>query len=188
MVMIYHVIMEKEIQLLMCWKLQLSFWLLMLQFIQWNFSWHIIMRMKAPKEGPCDPIGPLELPHSLHVFHRISQTNKLSVVCFCFLFFGSLFDISFFCFFHFIRFDCSNWCVCVLHRNSCMVMLLQYLWVFFFFKLFLTSLIFGDDENVQWANLEGIFLLLLSHHIPWSSSGQFVWFLLFQNSWSNINL
>ncbi|XWS09918.1 hypothetical protein CRYUN_Cryun39dG0031100 [Craigia yunnanensis] len=42
-------------------------------------SWHIIMRMRAPKEGPCDPIGPLELPHSLHVFHRISQTDKLSV-------------------------------------------------------------------------------------------------------------
>ncbi|XWS11119.1 hypothetical protein CRYUN_Cryun38cG0056500 [Craigia yunnanensis] len=42
-------------------------------------SWHIIMRMRAPKEGPCDPIGPLELPHSLHAFHRISQTDKLSV-------------------------------------------------------------------------------------------------------------
>ncbi|XVF04070.1 hypothetical protein REPUB_Repub05bG0049500 [Reevesia pubescens] len=42
-------------------------------------SWHIIMRMKTPKEGSCDPIGPLELPHSLHAFHRISQADKLSV-------------------------------------------------------------------------------------------------------------
>ncbi|XP_039040982.1 diacylglycerol kinase 5-like [Hibiscus syriacus] len=40
-------------------------------------SWHIIMRMRSPKEGSCDPIGPLELPHSLHAFHRISQTDKL---------------------------------------------------------------------------------------------------------------
>ncbi|PPD68697.1 hypothetical protein GOBAR_DD34424 [Gossypium barbadense] len=43
-------------------------------------SWHIIMRMRAPKEGSCDPIGPLELPHSLHAFHRISQTDKLGMV------------------------------------------------------------------------------------------------------------
>ncbi|XP_022717701.1 diacylglycerol kinase 5-like [Durio zibethinus] len=42
-------------------------------------SWHIIMRMKTPEEGSCDPIGPLELPHSLHKFHRISQTDKLSM-------------------------------------------------------------------------------------------------------------
>ncbi|XP_059662588.1 diacylglycerol kinase 5-like isoform X2 [Cornus florida] len=38
-------------------------------------SWHIIMRMRAPKEGSCDPIGPLELPHSLHAFHRVSPTD-----------------------------------------------------------------------------------------------------------------
>ncbi|XVF18999.1 hypothetical protein REPUB_Repub11eG0073000 [Reevesia pubescens] len=42
-------------------------------------SWHIIMRMRIPKEGPCDPIGPLELPHSLHAFHRISEKDKQSV-------------------------------------------------------------------------------------------------------------
>ncbi|KAJ6853380.1 diacylglycerol kinase 5-like [Iris pallida] len=42
-------------------------------------SWHIIMRMKAPKEGPCDPIAPLELPHSLHAFHRVSHTDSLNV-------------------------------------------------------------------------------------------------------------
>ncbi|XP_077243315.1 diacylglycerol kinase 5-like isoform X2 [Tasmannia lanceolata] len=42
-------------------------------------SWHIIMRMKAPKEGPCDPIAPLELPHSLHAFHRVSNTDALSM-------------------------------------------------------------------------------------------------------------
>ncbi|KAJ6301454.1 hypothetical protein OIU77_015705 [Salix suchowensis] len=33
-------------------------------------SWHIIMRMRIPKEGSFDPIAPLELPHSLHAFHR----------------------------------------------------------------------------------------------------------------------
>ncbi|XP_021288384.1 diacylglycerol kinase 5-like isoform X2 [Herrania umbratica] len=42
-------------------------------------SWHIIMRMRAPTEGSCDPIAPLELPHSLHAFHRISQTDKLNM-------------------------------------------------------------------------------------------------------------
>ncbi|KAM7251163.1 hypothetical protein ACFE04_023046 [Oxalis oulophora] len=41
-------------------------------------SWHILMRMKAPKEGACDPIAPLELPHSLHKFHRISETDTLN--------------------------------------------------------------------------------------------------------------
>ncbi|XP_010277913.1 PREDICTED: diacylglycerol kinase 5-like isoform X2 [Nelumbo nucifera] len=42
-------------------------------------SWHIIMRMRAPKEGACDPIPPLELPHSLHAFHRVSQTDSLNM-------------------------------------------------------------------------------------------------------------
>ncbi|XP_024024890.1 diacylglycerol kinase 5 isoform X2 [Morus notabilis] len=42
-------------------------------------SWHIIMRMRAPKEGSCEPIAPLELPHSLHAFHRVSQTDALNV-------------------------------------------------------------------------------------------------------------
>ncbi|KAE8125719.1 hypothetical protein FH972_020493 [Carpinus fangiana] len=42
-------------------------------------SWHIIMRMRAPKDGSCDPIAPLELPHSLHAFHRVSQTDKLNM-------------------------------------------------------------------------------------------------------------
>lgn len=42
-------------------------------------SWHIIMRMRAPKEGSCDPIAPLELPHSLHAFHRVSQTDTLNM-------------------------------------------------------------------------------------------------------------
>ncbi|XP_022876515.1 diacylglycerol kinase 5-like [Olea europaea var. sylvestris] len=41
-------------------------------------SWHILMRMRAPKEGSCDPIAPLELPHSLHVFQRVSQTDSLN--------------------------------------------------------------------------------------------------------------
>ncbi|XP_027355513.1 diacylglycerol kinase 5-like [Abrus precatorius] len=42
-------------------------------------SWHIIMRMKAPKEGSCDPIAPLELPHAMHAFHRVSSTDKLNM-------------------------------------------------------------------------------------------------------------
>lgn len=41
------------------------------------------MRMKAPKEGSCDPIAPLELPHSLHAFHRVSQTDTLNMVSSC---------------------------------------------------------------------------------------------------------
>ncbi|KAG6657901.1 hypothetical protein CIPAW_04G122200 [Carya illinoinensis] len=39
-------------------------------------NWHILMRMKAPKE-PCDPIAPLELPHSLHAFHRVSDADEM---------------------------------------------------------------------------------------------------------------
>jgi diacylglycerol kinase (ATP) len=41
-------------------------------------SWHILMRMRAPKEGSCDPIAPLELPHSLHAFHRVSKTDSFN--------------------------------------------------------------------------------------------------------------
>ncbi|KNA08305.1 hypothetical protein SOVF_163750 isoform B [Spinacia oleracea] len=39
-------------------------------------NWHILMRMKIPAEGNCDPIAPLELPHSLHAFHRVSSTDS----------------------------------------------------------------------------------------------------------------
>ncbi|KAK4364108.1 hypothetical protein RND71_015466 [Anisodus tanguticus] len=42
-------------------------------------SWHILMRMRAPKEGSCEPIAPLELPHSLHAFHRVSSSDDLNV-------------------------------------------------------------------------------------------------------------
>ncbi|KAL0794155.1 hypothetical protein Bca101_065532 [Brassica carinata] len=42
-------------------------------------NWHILMRMKTPKEGPCDPLAPLELPHSLHAFHRVSSTDELNM-------------------------------------------------------------------------------------------------------------
>lgn len=38
------------------------------------------MRMKTPKEGSCDPLAPLELPHSLHAFHRVSPTDELNKV------------------------------------------------------------------------------------------------------------
>ncbi|KAI4333745.1 hypothetical protein L6164_018515 [Bauhinia variegata] len=41
-------------------------------------SWHITMKMRAQKESSCDPIASLELPHSLHAFHRVSSTDKLS--------------------------------------------------------------------------------------------------------------
>ncbi|XP_062226873.1 diacylglycerol kinase 1-like isoform X2 [Phragmites australis] len=41
-------------------------------------SWHIIMRMRIPQEGPCDPIAPLDLPHSLHAFHRVSGCDSLN--------------------------------------------------------------------------------------------------------------
>ncbi|KAK9092294.1 hypothetical protein Syun_027205 [Stephania yunnanensis] len=41
-------------------------------------SWHILMRMKAPSKGVCDPIAPLELPHSLHAFHRVSHTDSMN--------------------------------------------------------------------------------------------------------------
>ncbi|KAL5700241.1 diacylglycerol kinase (ATP) [Ranunculus cassubicifolius] len=39
-------------------------------------SWHILMRMRSPKEGSCDPIAPLDLPHSLHAFHRVSRSDS----------------------------------------------------------------------------------------------------------------
>ncbi|KAJ6314155.1 hypothetical protein OIU78_017753 [Salix suchowensis] len=41
-------------------------------------SWHIIMRMRISKEGSFDPIAPLELPHSLHAFHRVSHSDSLN--------------------------------------------------------------------------------------------------------------
>ncbi|GAA0156063.1 kinase [Lithospermum erythrorhizon] len=41
-------------------------------------SWHILMRMKAPRGDSCDPIAPLELPHSLHAFKRTSSSDALN--------------------------------------------------------------------------------------------------------------
>ncbi|XP_009592556.1 diacylglycerol kinase 5-like isoform X1 [Nicotiana tomentosiformis] len=41
-------------------------------------SWRILMKMKAPKEGSCVPIAPLELPHSLHAFHHVSRADTLN--------------------------------------------------------------------------------------------------------------
>ncbi|KAL9273746.1 Diacylglycerol kinase 5-like protein, partial [Drosera capensis] len=43
-------------------------------------NWHILMRMRVPKEGSCDPIAPLELPHSLHAFQRVSPTDSLNTL------------------------------------------------------------------------------------------------------------
>ncbi|KAJ6975958.1 hypothetical protein NC653_031705 [Populus alba x Populus x berolinensis] len=56
-------------------------------------NWHILMRMRAPKEGSCDPIAPLELPHSLHAVHRVSPTDELNMNLTCFLGAGGVFDI-----------------------------------------------------------------------------------------------
>ncbi|KAK3040296.1 hypothetical protein RJ639_028211 [Escallonia herrerae] len=41
-------------------------------------SWHILMQMKASNDGSCDPIAPLELPHSLHAFQHVSRTDTLN--------------------------------------------------------------------------------------------------------------
>lgn len=35
------------------------------------------MKMKAPKEGSCDPITPLELPHSMHAVHCVKQNDTM---------------------------------------------------------------------------------------------------------------
>ncbi|XP_052177288.1 diacylglycerol kinase 5-like [Diospyros lotus] len=42
-------------------------------------SWHILMRMRAPTQGSCDPIAPLELPHSLHAVHRVSSEDTFNM-------------------------------------------------------------------------------------------------------------
>lgn len=41
-------------------------------------SWHILMRMRAPHEGSYEPIAPLDLPHSLHAFGRVSTSDELN--------------------------------------------------------------------------------------------------------------
>ncbi|XP_026431693.1 diacylglycerol kinase 5-like isoform X1 [Papaver somniferum] len=46
-------------------------------------NWHILMRMRAPKEGTCDPIAPLELPYSMHAVQpvqRVSQSDSENMV------------------------------------------------------------------------------------------------------------
>lgn len=43
--------------------------------------------MKAPKEGSCDPVAPLELPHAMHAFNRVSSSDKLNLVSFILVFF-----------------------------------------------------------------------------------------------------
>ncbi|XP_078175485.1 diacylglycerol kinase 1-like isoform X5 [Carex rostrata] len=42
-------------------------------------SWHIMMRMRIPDNGACDPIAPLELPHAIHAFKRVSTSDSLNV-------------------------------------------------------------------------------------------------------------
>ncbi|CAN1123951.1 Diacylglycerol kinase 5 [Linum perenne] len=42
-------------------------------------NWHIMMRMKTPKEGSCEPIAPLELPHSLHAVRRVSSSDEFNM-------------------------------------------------------------------------------------------------------------
>lgn len=38
------------------------------------------MRMRDPKEGSYEPIAPLDLPHSLHAFQRVSPTDERNEV------------------------------------------------------------------------------------------------------------
>ncbi|EPS67401.1 hypothetical protein M569_07374, partial [Genlisea aurea] len=40
-------------------------------------SWHIVMRMKASYKGSFNSTAPLELPESLHAFHRISSVDEM---------------------------------------------------------------------------------------------------------------
>lgn len=58
-----------------------------------DFSWHIIMRTKIPEHGACDPIAPLELPHAMHAFKRVSSSDSLNVVHFFSLMPGFYFNI-----------------------------------------------------------------------------------------------
>lgn len=53
------------------------------------------MRMRAPKEGSCDPIAPPELPHSLHAFHRVTQDDTLNKVSDLYLPLFLIFNFSF---------------------------------------------------------------------------------------------
>lgn len=54
------------------------------------------MRMKIPEQGSCDPIAPLELPHSLHAFRRVSHADSLNkVIQLCFKAFSYVLHISF---------------------------------------------------------------------------------------------
>ncbi|KAG9146090.1 hypothetical protein Leryth_026264 [Lithospermum erythrorhizon] len=39
-------------------------------------SWHILMRMKTRTDSSCDPVAPLELPHSLHTVAKVSSTDE----------------------------------------------------------------------------------------------------------------
>lgn len=41
-------------------------------------SWHISMKMRVPKGASYDPIAPLELPDSLHAFHRVASTDSFN--------------------------------------------------------------------------------------------------------------
>lgn len=41
-------------------------------------SWQVRMTMRIPAEGPLDPVPPLELPHALHMFKRVSQSDELN--------------------------------------------------------------------------------------------------------------
>jgi diacylglycerol kinase (ATP) len=38
------------------------------------------MRMKIQENSACDPIAPLELPHAMHAFKRVSSSDSLNVV------------------------------------------------------------------------------------------------------------
>ncbi|KAL6975751.1 Diacylglycerol kinase [Sarracenia purpurea var. burkii] len=42
-------------------------------------SWHVLMRMRAPIQGSCDPTDPPELPHCLHAFRCVSSSDALNM-------------------------------------------------------------------------------------------------------------
>uniref|UniRef100_A0A0D6R1K0 Diacylglycerol kinase n=2 Tax=Araucaria cunninghamii TaxID=56994 RepID=A0A0D6R1K0_ARACU len=41
-------------------------------------SWHLLMRMQIQEGRELDPLPPLELPHSLHAFKRVSESDELN--------------------------------------------------------------------------------------------------------------
>lgn len=58
------------------------FRIIFISYIACTSSWHVLLRMKVPREGVCGPIPPLELPDSLHAVRSVSQSDALDEVLF----------------------------------------------------------------------------------------------------------